>query len=115
VNQVPRWRIAAGVFVLVALVAFCAVFTPIYFRNFELQNFVGGMTQRVETPMPSDEILRTRVLDKARQLGLPVAEDNVHILHSPEGSLRIDVRYSVRVDLPGYTVALHFYPGAGSR
>jgi hypothetical protein len=29
--------------------------------------------------------------------------------------MRIDVRYQVRVDLPGYTVNLHFYPGAGSR
>jgi hypothetical protein len=25
------------------------------------------------------------------------------------------VRYFVRVSLPGYTVDLHFYPGAGSR
>jgi hypothetical protein len=29
--------------------------------------------------------------------------------------VRIDVRYFVRVTLPGYTVDLHFYPGAGSR
>ena len=32
----------------------------------------------------------------------------------PEG-LRIDVRYVVRVDLPVYTVDLHFHPGAGAR
>jgi hypothetical protein len=28
---------------------------------------------------------------------------------------RIDVRYNARVDLPLYTVDLHFYPGAGSK
>jgi hypothetical protein len=54
------------------------------------------------------------VLSKARELDLPVKEDNVHIIRSPEG-LRIDVRYFVRVTVPGYTVDLHFYPGAGSR
>ena len=40
--------------------------------------------------------------------------DNVHVEHLPDG-IRIDVRYFVRVSLPGYTVDLHFYPGAGSR
>jgi hypothetical protein len=29
--------------------------------------------------------------------------------------VHIEVRYAVRVDLPFYTVDLHFYPGAGSR
>jgi len=29
--------------------------------------------------------------------------------------MRIDVRYFVRVNLPAYTVDLHFYPGAGSK
>jgi hypothetical protein len=53
------------------------------------------------------------VLDRAHQLDLPVKEDNVHIIRSREG-VRIDVRYFVRVSLPGYTVDLHFYPGAGS-
>jgi hypothetical protein len=54
------------------------------------------------------------VLDKARALDLPVQPGNVQIVRR-EGTVRIDVRYIVRVDLPGYTVDLHFYPGAGSR
>ncbi len=54
------------------------------------------------------------VLTKAIELDLPVKADNVQINHLPDG-LRIDVRYFVRVNFPGYTVDLHFYPGAGSR
>ena len=61
-----------------------------------------------------DDALRQNVLNKAHELDLPVKADNVHIDHS-SGGLRIDVRYFVRVSLPGYTVDLHFYPGAGSR
>ena len=56
---------------------------------------------------PGSSIRRT-------SLDLPVRADNVKIVHSKDG-MRIDVRYFVRVNAPGYTVDLHFYPGAGSR
>ena len=104
----------AAAAVLMALLAFAAMFAPIYYRNLELQNFVSGVAQRVENQTNSDDVLRTWVLDKAHELDLPVKEDNVHVIRSKEG-VRIDVRYFVRVDLPGYTVDLHFYPGAGSQ
>ena len=113
-SHVPRWRMAAAAVVLAALLAFTAMFAPIYFRNLELQNFVSGVAQRVENRTNSDDVLRTWVLDKAHALDLPVTEDNVQVMRSREG-VRIDVRYFVRVTLPGYTVDLHFYPGAGSR
>jgi len=114
VNRVPRWRLAAAALVLAALLAFTAMFAPIYIRNLELQNFVSDVAQRVENRTNSDDVLRTWVLDKAHELDLPVKEDNVQVIRSREG-VRIDVRYFVRVTLPGYTVDLHFYPGAGSR
>ncbi len=91
-----------------------ASFAPIYFRNLELQRYVSDLTRSSTNPQQSDDVLRARVLTRARQLKLPVMEDNVRIVHSPDG-MRIDVRYFVRVDLPGYTVDLHFYPGAGSQ
>ena len=113
-SHVSRWRMVAAAAVLTALLAFTAMFAPIYYRNLELQNYVSGVAQRVENQTNSDDVLRTWVLDKAHALDLPVKEDNVHVIRSKEG-VRIDVRYFVRVDLPGYTVDLHFYPGAGSQ
>ena len=113
-SRVPRWRIASAAVVLAALLAFAAMFAPIYYRNLELQNFVSGVAQRVENQTNSDDVLRGWVLDKAHEIDLPIKEDNVHIIRS-RGGVRIDVRYFVRVTLPGYTVDLHFYPGAGSR
>ena len=113
-SPVPRWRIAAAAAVLAGLAAFAAMFAPIYFHNLELQNFVSGVAQRVENRTNSDGVLRAWVLDKAHALDLPVKEDNVQVIRSRQG-VRIDVRYFVRVTVPGYTVDLHFYPGAGSR
>jgi hypothetical protein len=114
VSRVPRWRIAAAVAILAGLVYFLALFAPIYLRNQRLQRYVSGLTQTVENTEKPDDLLRTWVLDKAHELDLPVAANNVQIRRTP-GRLNIDVRYFVRVDLPGYTVDLHFYPGAGSR
>ncbi|PWU01273.1 MAG: hypothetical protein C5B51_23110 [Terriglobia bacterium] len=112
-NKVPRWRIAAAIAILASLAFFAAMFAPIYFHNLELQNFVSDLASRPDTPTKSDDLLRTWVLDKAHGLDLPVRADNVRIARSREG-MRIEVRYFVRVNLPVYTVDLHFYPGAGS-
>ncbi len=113
-NRVPRWRIAAAIAILAVMALLFAVFAPYYFHNLALQNYVSGITRRPDVATTSDQELRSMVLRKARELSLPVSEDNVHISHSSKG-LHIDVRYFVRVTLPGYTVDLHFYPGAGSR
>ena len=113
-KPVPRWRIAAAVLVLAALLGFGAMFAPIYAGNLKLQTYVEEITHRVDSQNQPDDALRQNVLNKAHELDLPVKADNVHILRSPD-KLRVDVRYFVRVTLPGYTVDLHFYPGAGSR
>jgi hypothetical protein len=85
---------------------------PVYLRNHELQSYVSDMTRTAaDTP---EAVLRQRVLGKAAELGLPVAESGIQIRRQ-EDTVKVDVRYVVRVDLPLYTVDLLFYPGAGSR
>jgi hypothetical protein len=113
-NAVPRWRIVAGCAILAGLLGILAVFAPYYTRNLELQNFVSGLTRDPQNVSKSDDVLTSWVLDQAHGMGVPLKEENVHIVRS-EGGLQIDVRYVVGVNLPGYTVNLHFYPGAGSR
>ena len=100
--------------VLAALLGFGVLFAPIYAGNLKLQSTWQKLHTVSTCQNQPDEALRQNVLNKAHELDLPVKADNVHIIHSPDG-LRIDVRYFVRVTLPGYTVDLHFYPGAGSR
>ncbi len=111
-TRVPRWRIAAAVVVLAALASFGAVFAPIYIHNLKLQSFVSDIAARPDSRSKSDDLLRTWVLDKAHELDLPVRPGNIRIERTGD-AMRIDVRYSVRLSVPGYTVDLHFYPGAG--
>jgi len=114
VKPLPRWRIALAIVVLAGLALLGIKIGPIYVHNLQLQSFVSTLTARTEALNEADDLLRGQVLERARTLDLPVQADNVKIVRSP-GSVRIDVRYIVRVTLPGYTVDLHFYPGAGSR
>jgi hypothetical protein len=114
VNPVPRWRIAAGIAVLLLLFALIGFLSPIYIHNLQLQRYVASVTQSASNTTSLDAPLRSQILDKAHSLNLPVSADDVHITHTSDG-LRVDVRYFVTVNLPGYTVRLHFYPGAGSR
>lgn len=109
-----RLRQAAGVAVLAILLFLGIRLIPIYYHNQELQQFVEDVTHRAAAPTSSDDVLRSWILDRAGTLDLPVAADNVHIQRTAD-RVHIDVRYVVRVDLPLYTVDLHFYPGAGSR
>jgi hypothetical protein len=105
--------VAAGVLILVALVAFGVELIPLYYRNYQFQGYVSAAAHRVENQTKSDDVLRDWLLDKADSLKLPVKAGDVHIQRSAD-RMRIDVRYAVRVDLPGYTVNLHFDPGAGN-
>ncbi len=109
-----RLRQAAGVAVLAILVFLGVRLIPIYIHNQELQQFVEDVTHRAAAPTSSDDVLRSWVLSRAADLELPVVAGNVQIQRTAE-SVRIDVRYVVHVNLPLYTVDLHFYPGAGSR
>ncbi len=109
-----RWRQAAGVAVLAILVILAVRLLPIYLHNQQLQQFVEEMTHRPAVAKNTDDVLRSWVLTKAADLNLPVETGNIHIDRSPD-SVRVDVRYVVRVNLPLYTVDLHFYPGAGSQ
>jgi hypothetical protein len=93
--------------ILAGLAFFAILLAPIYFHNFQLQNFVAGITKDARNQSQPDNVLRTLVIDRARQLDLPVPPDSVQISHSSEG-VHIEVRYFVRVSFPGYTVDLHF-------
>ncbi len=115
-NRLPAWRIAVATIILLGMALLLGAFAPIYYHNFKLQSYVGELTQRVDSDARSDDFLRTEVVNRARNLSLPVTADDVHVTRAQDGTVqKLEVRYFVQVSLPGYTVKLHFYPGAGSR
>ena len=87
---------------------------PVYVNSFELDDYIRQQTpfwlaQRV----PVDSI-RNRVLDKARELELPLDPDQVNV-QATSASITVDLEYTVPVDLKVYTLKLHFKPSAQSK
>ncbi|MGH8649547.1 MAG: hypothetical protein ACREUP_09615 [Burkholderiales bacterium] len=100
-----------AVLLLAVFVWITATLTPHFLRNLRLQQYMENLTQA----RPGDaapESVRGQVVERARQLGIPMTEADVQVGKS-EAAMRISARYLVEVNLPGYTVKLHFAPSGG--
>lgn len=101
----------AGILVLVALVAFGVLLIPSYYKNWELQGVLDDVVASDRNLNRPAELLQVDISNQAAQIGLPVRPDQVKVVQAPN-RLKVDVAYFVRIDLPLYTVDLHFHPGA---
>ena len=106
-----RARVLAGLGVLTLLVAAGFVLLPSYVDNFEFQRDLDAIASDPGNLQRSPDIVRVKVVESAARRGLPVSQEQVRIAPG-ERRTRIEVRYFVRIDLPVYTVDLHFRPSA---
>jgi hypothetical protein len=97
---------------LAVFAAITATLAPHFLRNLRFQQYMERLTQSGQYDPDAAEAVRAQVVERARQMGLPVATRDVQVEYSG-ARLRISARYLVPVSLPGYTVKLHFAPGAG--
>jgi len=105
------WRTVAGIAVLIIMAALGVLLIPPYVENWKLQSFINDIAQDPDTVKKPVEVVRANIVDRAANLGLPVHTDDVHVTKS-EDTLKIEVLYIVHIDLPIYTVDLHFRPAA---
>jgi hypothetical protein len=110
-NRAPR--LIAGAAVLLILVVLAVLLIPPYAANWRLQSYVNDLVEDPETAKLPAEAVRTRVLNEAAGLGLPLHSEDVRVAVS-DGAVKIDVLYIVHVNMAGYAVDLHFRPAAGS-
>jgi hypothetical protein len=62
----------------------------------------------------TEEAIRAEVAKRAARLGLPLTPSQIRV--EKDGSrVRVEAMYVVRVDLPLYSVDLHFRPAADAR
>jgi len=101
-------RTAAGVILAAGLVYVLLTLIPPYRKNSKFQEYLEQAVTRPE----SAAILKTDLVNRAAQMGLPLRDDDVRITEKPGNGLRVDIVYIDRVDLKLYTVDLHFHPSA---
>jgi hypothetical protein len=98
------WRLIAGVAVLGSLVAIIGLMTPVYIDDYRLYRAVRSIAASQGMP---DETMRAEVIARAHELDLPVHANDVHIVHAG-GKTKIEMRYTVKMDIALYPVDLHF-------
>ena len=99
--RLPLWRRIAGFAVLGTFAAVIVFLTPVYLDDFRLYRYAKSL------PDAPDETLTAEVVAKAHDLNLPVRPANIHITRAG-GKARIELRYTVKMDLIAYPVDLHF-------
>lgn len=86
--------------VLLAVVGIAAKLIPIKIRSAELYDYMEE--QAMFAGRAGTETLRKRILDRAKDLELPLDKKNLKI-ERRGGRIQIRATYTVPVELPGYT------------
>jgi hypothetical protein len=112
-QNLPVWRLIGAILVLAGLAGVLLALAPVYFENYELGQYVRSLARAANAGAVPDETLRSEVLDRARQLDLPVEAGDIRISHT-EGKVQVQMKYAVNMDFPVYQVDLHFHPSVTS-
>lgn len=96
--------------VVLAVVALAAVrVVPVYVNAYELRDTmnVEARTFPGAWPPKTEEDVQKKLFLKARDLGLPLSQDQIRVTRTPEG-IAISTRFAVPVDLLVYQQTLNF-------
>jgi hypothetical protein len=103
-------RLAAGIGVLVLLALVAMALAPAYYRDWQLKRYLHALVEDPAIARKPADFVEAAVVDRAASMGLPVHITDVHVTIGAKPA--IQVLYVVHVDLPIYTVDLHFRPTA---
>lgn len=106
--SIPIWRLALAALVLGALIGLGILIIPVYVHNAELQSFAQRTALDSGSLSKPDDLLKAEILNRAESLNLPIRAGDVRIVRSGNG-VRVGISYVVKVNLPLYTVDLHFH------
>jgi len=101
-----RLRLAGAIAIVVLFAALAARLVPPYVENWKLSQDMTAIVAREESARLGDGVLQSLVSQKGAERGLPVRPGDVRV-DRRGGTLRLEARYQVVIDLPAYTVRLH--------
>lgn len=92
------------VLLLAGMIAYKMI--PVKVKAAEMRDAVSDEARSAS--QHSDKWILESLLEKARSLELPVAENDIEIKRAG-GEIRIEVDYTVPVNFPGYVYKWHFH------
>lgn len=107
-----RLRLIIALLLTAALITAVVRIVPVYVKSFEFRETVREEARLAVVRQSQHVEMRNRLLEKARQLGLPMQPEQINIRPGRGGGVEITVNYSVPVKLPGYLLTLNFNAAA---
>ncbi len=107
-----------GFAVIAAVIYGSWLVIPPYFANYQFQDDIKNTALHDMYGTKTEEDIRQGVFKRAKALEIPLTEEQIKVKrigNSGSGSLLIDVDYTVRVDMPGYPLDLHFHPSSENK
>ncbi len=114
-SGVSGFKAVLAVALFLSLVFLGIKLVPPYIQNYEFQSDLESIA-RLSTyaAQKTEDDVRNDVMGKAKELSLPVTPEQVAVTKSTYG-VNINVKYTVVIEVPGYTFRLKFNPVAGNK
>lgn len=107
-----KLKTTISLLVLVALVYVGVKVVPAYVDNYQLEDAMKTEARFAAVNRKSPDQVRRDVYKKIQELGIPATPEDIRVVPTSGYGIRITVKYTVVVDLPGYTLRLNFEPTA---
>ena len=108
-----------GILVIIAAVYSVFQIAPVEMNNYSFQDDLRQIAiTGASSPNKTDDDLRVMVLNKAKEHDLPLLPAGITVqrIGTPGApAVYVGADYSVPIDLPGYSFALHFTPSSGNK
>lgn len=99
--------------ILAAFIYAAAMMLPVLINEYQFQDSLQSIARFASVNRKNADQIRQAVLEEAQKEDLPVQAEDVKVV-SNSGNIRIDVDYSVTVDLKVYQWTLNFHPAASN-
>ena len=117
-NVMATLKLVFGVAILVAMALVGMKVIPPYFSNYELEDSIKTEALQATYSTRTEEDIQNAVIKHARNYDIALTAKEVHVRRVGgfgQGSLDIEVDYSVPLDLPGYSTTLEFHPSSKNK
>jgi len=111
-------KLLLGFGVIVAVAFLGLKFLPVYFSNYEFEDFIKEEALHSTYSTRSEDDIRETVIKHARDYDIELNAKQVKVARSGingNGSLTIEAEYSVPINLPGYSMTLDFHPSSNNK
>jgi hypothetical protein len=105
-------KLILGLGVVAAFLLVCFRLIPPYFSNYELADAVKTEAVQSTYTTRSEEDIKASVIKHARDYDIDLSPKQVHVMRNGgigNGTLAIEVDYTVPLELPGYSTELDFH------